>query len=758
MNRENIIEAWKKISVADKSTKELYAAITEPVMKELAADWKRKNERTVSYLSIEFLVGRMFFNNLMELGLLDEAQEIFARKGLDINRLEEIEDAALGNGGLGRLAACFLDSAAGRGYCVNGYGIRYRYGLFRQTFEDGYQREADDDWMTWGDPWSIRRESEQRIIKFKDMEITAVPYDMPIIGTGRIGTLRLFQAEGDKKAAKISEYLYPADHDREGKLLRIRQEYFFSAAAVGDLIDRYVKANNTRFDKFAEENAIQLNDTHPVFAIAEFIRVLTKEYKVTFQNAVAIAKKTFSYTNHTILSEALECWDEDLLEAILPEISLILKRLYIYALSEWRGKGCSNEDIKELSLMKSRNFRMANIAVFIAKRINGVAELHTQILKDKLFSAAYRYYPERFVNVTNGVTPRRWLMLCNKELSALYDRLVGRVWRSDLSQIAQIDCADEKVLQAFDEVKQEKKRQLARYIEEREGVKLLPQAIYVAQVKRLHEYKRQLMTAFAILHIYFDLKEGTISDFTPMVFIFGGKAASGYKRAKAVIKFINDIAEFVNGDPEVNQKLQVVFVQDYDVSYAEKIVAGSDVSAQVSTAGFEASGTGNMKFMMNGSVTVGTMDGANIEIAQRAEGVSEAMMLRMRNEDFKNNYIFGASAEKIAKMRESYDPCVFVKKQPRIMQVVNVLTDGTFGDKIYLRELYDCLFKDTYNAPDYYFVLYDLADYVKKLLKINIDYKDRRSFLHKQLTNATRSAFFSSDRAIDSYAKNIWDL
>lgn len=744
MNTANIIESWNKITVENKTTRELYAEITEPCMRELAADWKRKSNRAVSYLSMEFLIGRVFFNNLMELGLLEEARAIFAEKGIDLNRFEELEDAALGNGGLGRLAACFLDSAAERGHCVNGYGIRYRFGLFRQSFENGYQREADDDWMKWGDPWSVRKENEKRIIKFKDMEVAAVPYDTPIIGAGRIGTLRLYQAEGSAEAQKISENLYPADDNREGKLLRIRQEYFFSAAAVGELIEQFVKANGVRFDKFADQNAIQLNDTHPVFAIAEFIRILTKEYKLPFNEVVDYAKQTFCYTNHTILSEALECWDEELLEAILPEISFILKRLYVYARGEWTQKGCSREEMKDLSLMKGRNFLMANIAVFIAKRINGVAELHTQILKEKLFVTAYRHYPEKFMNVTNGVTPRRWLMLCNIELSNLYDGLIGRGWRKDLSQIAQIDCTDEKVLQAFDEVKQTKKRQLASYIEEHEGVKLLPDAIYVSQVKRLHEYKRQLMTALAILYLYFDLKDGKLPDFTPMVFIFGAKAASGYKRAKAIIKFINDIAELVNGDEGVNARLQVVFVQNYGVSYAEKIIPGTDVSLQVSTAGFEASGTGNMKFMMNGAVTLGTLDGANIEIVDEAGE--------------ENNYIFGASAKEIAEMRTSYDPNEMIKGHTRIKQVVDVLTDGTFGKAEYLRELYKSLFVKTYNAPDYYFVLYDLEDYVAKLLKINAEYKQRKEFLKKQLENATHSAFFSSDRAIDSYASIIWEL
>lgn len=744
MNTENIVRAWENISVENKSVVELYKEISAPCMSELIADWKCRNERTVSYLSMEFLIGRVFYNNLMELGLLEKARQIFAAKGFSLTAFEEVDDAALGNGGLGRLAACYLDSAAELGYAVNGYGIRYRFGLFRQSFHNGYQVEADDDWLKYGDPWSVRRDAEARKIKFSDMEVIAVPYDMPIIGQGKIGTLRLYQAEGDSEAQKISEHLYPADDTTEGKILRLRQEYFFSAAAVGELVDRYLKNKGARLDRFWETNAIQLNDTHPVFAIAEFIRILTKEHNISFGIALDTARKTFNYTNHTILSEALECWNCDLLDKILPDISFILKRLQLCALNEWKQMGIAESERAEMSLIRGQNFLMANIAVYIAGKVNGVAELHTQILKKELFATAYKYYPQKFINVTNGVTPRRWLMCCNEELSKFYDKRLNTYWRYELGQISQIDCRDENNLSEFCEVKEIKKKQLAAYIKEREGIDLLPNAIYVAQVKRLHEYKRQLMTAFAILQLYFDLKEGKLPAFTPMVFIFGAKAASGYKRAKAIIKYINDIAELINGDKEINAKLQVVFVQNYDVSYAEKIIPGTDVSLQVSTAGFEASGTGNMKFMMNGAVTVGTMDGANIEIAGEA--------------GTENNYIFGATAQEIAKMRAEYKPSAVLKKYPQLKRTVETLTDGTFGDGEYLVEIYRSIFEQTYNSPDHYFVLYDLAAYVETLLKVNADYGNRTDFLRKQLINAISSSFFSSDRAIETYAKEIWKL
>lgn len=745
MNQEMLLEKFNRITVEGKSVKELYHEISSVCMDEIKKDWNKKSDRNVNYLSVEFLMGRMFFNNLMELGVLKEAKKIFESKGFDLNCFEEIEDAALGNGGLGRLAACFLDSAAGIGYPLNGYGIRYRYGLFRQRFENGFQKEEPDDWLKWGDPWSVRKEEERRVIRFADMDVVAVPYDMPVLGK-RINTLRLFQAEGSPQAEQISEYLYPADDTEEGKLLRIRQEYFFSAAAIGELIDAFVKKNGGRFERFADYNVVQLNDTHAVFSVAEFLRVLTSDYNVPFGKAVECAKAAFNYTNHTILPEALECWDAELVSRILPDISAILKRLQVYAAREWQRKGCTKAEQLEMSVMKNGRFSMANAAVYIAKRVNGVAEIHSKIIRERLFSTAFRYYPEKFLNVTNGVTQRRWLMLCNEELSLLYDRNIGKGWREDFNKISQSQFIHAGEIAEFIGVKQTKKAQLADYVLRREGVKLLPNAVYVAQVKRLHEYKRQLMTAFAILRLYYDLKAGKLVDFTPMVFIFGAKAASGYRRAKAIIKYINEIAALVNSDEEVNRKLQVVFVQNYDVSYAEKIVSGSDVSLQVSTAGFEASGTGNMKLMMNGAVTVGTLDGANIEIAERA-GTG-------------NNYIFGATVEEIEKLR-GYDPALLAENNPDIKRVTDTLVDGTFSDGNTggFRELHAALFEGaSWHKPDHYYVLHDLESYVSALLKVNRDYKDSEAFANKQLHNAINSAFFSSDRSIRDYARLIWNM
>ena len=745
MNRDRLIARLKEIDVAGKTAQELYAEISKACMNEIAETSQKAPAKAVFYFSIEYLMGRMFYNNLMALGVLNEARKIFAEKGFDLNRFEDVEDAALGNGGLGRLAACYLDSAAALGYPLCGFGIRYRYGLFRQRFENGRQIEEADDWLkTWGDPWSVRRADEAIGVTFADMVVTAVPYDMPIFGK-TVNTLRLFQAEGSPEAEKISEYLYPADDTEEGKLLRIRQEYFFSAAAVGQLVQRYVRKNGRQFERFPDFHVFQLNDTHAVFAVAEFLRLLTNVYGLTFARAVGIAQRTFRYTNHTILPEALESWDMRLVERILPEIAQVLKGLHLYSKRKWERGGCPADEMRQMAVIRGKYFSMANVAVYISEKVNGVAAIHTKILEEQLFGAAYRQMPEKFLNVTNGVTPRRWLMLCNEELSAFYDKRLGCGWRTDLRALRGLNCDDAGDLAAFAEIKRQKKAQLAAYILRREGVALLPDAVYVAQVKRLHEYKRQLMTAFAILYLYFDLKEGKLPDFTPTVFIFGAKAAGGYRRAKAVIKFINDIACLINGDEEVNTRLQVVFVQNYDVSYAEKIIPGTDVSLQVSTAGFEASGTGNMKFMMNGAVTLGTMDGANIEIVEASGG--------------RNNYIFGARVGEIEEIKKYYDPHEAVARNLKLKRVVDTLTDGTFQDEGgELKEIFSSLFEQTYNSPDHYLVLYDLPKYAEALLRANADYRDQTAFAQKQLLNATRSAFFSSDRAIEEYAKKIWKL
>lgn len=746
MDKFKFTEKLKELETRGKTVVELYNEISALAMECGLEGDKPCQGRNAYYLSMEFLIGRSFYNNLLELGVLEETREILAKKGLDINVFEEIEDAALGNGGLGRLAACFLDSAAGLGLPLHGYGIRYKYGLFKQAIENGFQVELPDDWQRFGDPWSIRREDEKRLIEFADMKVYAVPYDMPVFGK-KINRLRLFQAEGSEEAEKISEYLYPADDTEEGKILRLRQEYFFSAAAVGELLDGFVKQHGKNFDKFPDYNVIQLNDTHPVIAIAEFIRLLTNNYRMPFANALSLAKRTFAYTNHTILPEALECWSEEYVKKILPDIADIMVRIGVYAMREYQTLGCSKQQASEMAIYSGGRFYMANLAVYVAKTVNGVAALHTEILKNNLFATAHRFYPNKLQNKTNGITHRRWLELCNKELSSLLDKTIGVNWRSDITDLGRLNGFTDDTVKDFIRVKQIKKEQLLKYIAQKEGVDIPADFLVFAQVKRLHEYKRQLMTAFAVLELYYGIKSGRLKDIAPSVFIFGAKSAPAYKRAKAIIKFINEIAKKINSDEQTCNKLKVVFVQNYNVSYAEKIVAGTDVSLQVSTAGLEASGTGNMKFMMNGAVTCGTMDGANIEIVEKAGK--------------ENNYIFGATVEELIKLKEEgYAPNLYLSDADH-KRAVESLIDGTFSDDGTgeFKELYDSLTTGAnWHQPDNYFVLFDLDSYVKTLIKVCDDYSDKEEFAKKQLINTANSAYFSSDRTIKEYADDIWGI
>ena len=743
MNKRLFISELKKEQLNGSDIVGAYNVISSVVMRCALKEIPVKPRHCAHYFSIEYLMGRGFYNNLMELGVLHEASSVLAEKGIDINSFEEVEDAALGNGGLGRLAACFLDSAAALGLPLYGYGIRYKYGLFKQDFENGFQKELPDDWQRFGDPWSIRKDDESMTISFADMVVTAVPYDMPVFGK-RINILRLYQAEGSAEAEKISEYLYPADDTEDGKILRLRQEYFFTAAACRDIVQNFVRLHGTNFKNLGKYNTIQLNDTHPVLAIAELIRIMT-EYGVGFKAALDAVKGTFAYTNHTILPEALECWDMGMIERILPEIAQIISKIDGAARIERENAGYSAAEIENTAIIRGDKAHMANLAVYASKSVNGVAKLHTEIIERDVFPTEYKYHPEKFSNKTNGVTQRRWLMLCNGELCSLIDKTIGREWRNDFTGIFALKESIGDIAEKFIVVKGKKKKQLFDYIRAAEGIDISDDMILYAQVKRLHEYKRQLMTAFAILEIYNKLKRGELKDFQPSVFLFGAKSAPSYRRAKAIIKFINCIAEKINADEQTNELLKVVFVRNYNVSYAEKIVAAADVSLQVSTAGFEASGTGNMKFMMNGAVTCGTLDGANIEIVDYAgEG---------------NNYIFGATADEIKSLSSGgYSPQKFYDEDEELHAVVDTLIDGTFNDcgTGDFADLYDSLLKG--ERPDYYFVLYDLNSYIETLLTINEDYKNRVEFAKKQLSNTANSAYFSSDRTIKEYAREIWKI
>jgi len=756
---------------------QLHDALGRTVMEMFAGQWDTARQghlskRRAAYLSMEFLVGRAVYNNLLVLGIYDEVNEVFSQLGLDLADLEVIEDAALGNGGLGRLAACFLDSAATLGLPLDGYGIRYKYGLFRQSIVDGFQKEDIDDWTRYGDPWSVRCDEDTVLIEYNGQTVKAVPYDMPIFGckTANVGTLRLWQAEPVKEfdfdtfnkqyyleaskekiyAEDISRVLYPNDDTNEGKKLRLKQQYFFSCASLTDILRKH-KARFGTLDNLADYISIQLNDTHPVISVPELIRQLVDNEGWTFEKALATAKKVFNYTNHTVMQEALEKWWTGLVEEVLPRIYGIIIQINEELIAELYAAGEPKDKINRMKIIKGELIHMADMACYASSHINGVAAIHTQILKDTVLADWYSICPERFLNETNGITQRRWLALCNRELSGLITELLGSdEWLTDLSRLKELEkyAGDEDILRRFIGIKQEKKAQLAEYILSRDGVKVDESSVFDIQIKRLHEYKRQLLNAFSILWIYYGIKDGSIKDFTPTTFIFGAKSAPGYRRAKAIIKYINEIGRIVTSDPDTRDLIKVVFVQNYNVSYAEKLVAAADVSEQISTAGTEASGTGNMKLMLNGAVTLGTYDGANIEIVEEA------------GED--NNYIFGAKVEELEKIVPDYDSRKVFAENPRIKRVVSSLIDGTVSDggSCDFRELYTSLLDGaSWHKPDNYYLFGDIESYVETKLRCGRDYSaDRLAFARKQWLNMCNAGKFSSDRTIADYAANIWSV
>ena len=757
-------------TLEEATPQELHNALATVVMGGIADSWytsrhAHEHARSAFYFSAEFLTGRSVYNNLFALGILDEVKAAFASKGLDLNMFEEIEDDALGNGGLGRLAACYLDSAATMNLPLDGYGLRYKYGLFKQSFKDGFQVESADDWLRFGYPWSRRRASHEVLVSFSDQTVRAVPYDMPIIGygTNNIGTLRLWQSEAvqdfdfqsfnnqeyasavlEKNAVEdITRVLYPNDTTPAGKRLRLKQQYFLSSASLQDILFRYKRENRPIRD-FYKYVTIQLNDTHPTVSIPELVRLLKNE-GLSFAEAFDVAQKTFCYTNHTVMVEALEKWSVELFRDLLPEIFDIIYQINAKLCGEIMAKGM---DCEPYAIVSNNIIRMANLAVYGSSYVNGVAEIHTQILKDDVLHPWYVLYPERFQNKTNGITQRRWLGVCNPELSKYITERVGDGWLRNLSLLEGLKehMTDEDVNE-FLAIKTEKKRQLREIIREREGVDLPESFAFDVQVKRMHEYKRQILNAFAILDIYFGIKDGRLKDFTPTAFIFGAKAAPGYLRAKAVIKFINEIAKKINADPETQDKLRVVFVQNYNCSYAEHIIPAADISEQISPAGTEASGTGNMKLMLNGAVTLGTFDGANIEIVEQA--------------GLENNYIFGHSVQDLNALRPRYNPKVIYDYEPRVRRVLDTLIDGTFDDNGtgVLADLHrSLLFGSGWQKPDYYFVLQELLPYIDAKTRALYDYRDRLAFGRKCLMNTASAGKFSSDRSIGQYADEIWHI
>jgi len=759
------------------TTQQLHDALGKTVMEMFADRWdnarqEHLSKRRAAYLSMEFLVGRAVYNNLLVLGIYDEVDEAFKELGIDLADLEEIEDAALGNGGLGRLAACFLDSAATLSLPLDGYGIRYKYGLFKQSIVDGFQREDIDDWTKYGDPWSVRCDEDTVLIEYSGQTVKAVPYDMPVFGfrTENVGTLRLWQAEPVKEfdfdvfnkqdyleaskekiyAEDISRVLYPNDDTDEGKKLRLKQQYFFSCASLTDIIRKH-KARFGTLDNLADYISVQLNDTHPVISIPELIRQLVDNEGYSFEKALEMAKRIFNYTNHTVMQEALEKWRTDLVEELLPRIYAIIIQINEALMAEMYANGVERSKIDRIKIIKGDLIHMADMACYASSHINGVAEIHTQILKDTVLADWFSLCPERFRNETNGITQRRWIALCNRELSAFITELLGGDdWINDLDKLKELSkyADDENVLRRFIDIKQGKKKQLADFIKAHDDVDIDENSVFDIQIKRLHEYKRQLLNAFSILWIYYGIKDGSIQNFKPTTFIFGAKSAPGYRRAKAIIKFINEVGRIVSEDKDTRDLIKVVFVQNYNVSYAEKLVAAADVSEQISTAGTEASGTGNMKLMLNGAVTLGTYDGANIEIVQEA------------GED--NNYIFGARVEDLEKIVPEYDSRSIFSSDDMIRRVVSSLIDGTVSDggSGDFRELYMALLDGaSWHAPDHYYLLGDIRDYVETKLRCINDYSsDRIGFARKQWLNMCSAGKFSSDRTIADYAENIWGI
>ncbi len=771
----NYKEFLKKAIKNCNTPQELHTAIGKAVLKYTGENWNKSkeahnNSRRACYFSMEFLVGRAVYNNILCLGLWNETEEVLKSMGKSLSELEEIEDAALGNGGLGRLAACFLDSAASLDLPLDGYGIRYKYGLFKQGIENGFQTETADDWTKFGDPWSVRHDNEAVEVHFNGQTVKAVPYDMPIYGckTNHVSTLRLWQSEAINEfnfdlfnrqnyleaaaekvfAEDISKVLYPNDDTREGKKLRLKQQYFFCSASLQDIIKKHIDRCGS-VDNISDSITIQLNDTHPVISIPEFIRIMQNN-GVNFDKAFALAKKVFNYTNHTVMPEALEKWDCSLIEELLPEIYSIILQINEKLITEMYTLDKTPEEIDKIKIVRGGLVHMADMAVYCSSYVNGVAEIHTEILKDTVLADWYSIYPKRFQNKTNGITQRRWLALCNKELSALITELLGNdKWMTNLDELKKISGYgdDEEFIKRFLTIKKNNKKKLAEYIQQVEGITIDPNSIFDIQIKRLHEYKRQLLNAFSILYIYFGIKSGEIINMNPVTFIFGAKSAPGYRRAKAIIKFINEIAKLVENDEEVSKYVKVVFVSNYNVSYAEKLIPAADISEQISTAGTEASGTGNMKLMLNGAVTLGTYDGANIEI------VSEA--------GEENNYIFGARVEELKDIMPNYNSRKLMAENPKIKQVVHTLIDGTVSDggSGDFRELYYSLTDGaSWHSPDNYYLLGDLESYIDTKLQCIGDFGNKKLIGKKMWLNTCNAGKFSSDRTIQDYADNIWHI
>ncbi len=757
---------------------ELHNAIATAVVNELNVGYWRDTKlsqekgKVAHYLSAEFLVGRAIFNNLVCLGIYDQIKTILIQKGFSIEKFEEIGDAALGNGGLGRLAACFLDSAATLKLPLNGYGIRYKFGLFKQKIENGFQTEYVDDWTQFGDPWSIRKNDESVTVEFKNQTVVAVPYDMPVVGykNGYVCTLRLWEAhpverfnfkafnEGNfqeafrlqNEAEAISSVIYPNDETMQGKILRLKQQYFFCSASLQHIIKKHAQKFNNSFDNFSKLNIFQINDTHPTIAIVECVRLLCEVGRLNFTDAFQIARESFAYTNHTIMAEALEKWPINLIKNTIPNMVDYLNLIQEEFTKEMKKLKISNEVFSNISPIQNDVVNMANLAVYGSKFTNGVAQIHTQILKEDVLKNWFLIHPEKFQNKTNGITQRRWLLLCNERLSNYITSLLNsNEWITNLNLLKQLEQFkdDESVLNELIKIKQFNHEKLAHFLKQTQDIEIDVNTMFDVQIKRLHEYKRQLLNALSILHLYFEIDSGRLTNFEPTTFFFAAKAAPGYWRAKAIIKLINAIANLVNSNSKVNKIIKVVFIANYNVSIAEKLIAAANVSEQISMAGTEASGTSNMKFMLNGAVTLGTYDGANVEIVQEA--------------GCENNYIFGNTVEQIKKLKLVYDPKEIYNENVAIARVLDALDNGLLddgGSNMFIELKRSLLEGASWHKPDHYCLLADFDSYIEAKLKISADFKKPLEFSRKCLINIANAGKFSSDRTIADYARNIWHI
>ena len=786
--------------IAHANSHDLYDAVAACTREMITSNWmatraeyEKNPVKQLYYFSAEFLMGRALSNNLINLKIKDAVKEVLNGMNIDYNLVEDQEpDAGLGNGGLGRLASCFLDSLASLDYPGHGYGIRYEYGMFEQHIEDGYQVEYPDNWLRHRDPWEIKRSDLAVTVKFggniaygttpdgqprfyleNAEEVIATPYDMPIIGydTNTVNTLRLWEAtspdgfdlqlfnsmdynravEKQNSAENISRVLYPNDNGPSGKALRLKQQYFFSSASLQDLVHHFVANFGPDFKKFPDYHVIQLNDTHPVVAIPELMRILIDEYGIGWDEAWSIVQKTFAYTNHTILAEALEKWPIEIFQGLLPRIYQIVEEINRRFVEDLRQKYPDDyEKHNRMSIIGGGKVRMAWLAIHAAFSVNGVAALHTELLKTQELKDWSALYPEKFNNKTNGVTQRRWLLNANPALAEFITKRIGHGWEKELTKLKELEkfVDDEETLNELIAIKQANKQALADYLKHKQNDFLDPDSIYDVQVKRLHEYKRQFLNVLHIMYLYNRLVEDPNFNPPARTFIFGAKAASGYRRAKAIIKLINTVADRVNNDRRVRGKLRVVFVENYCVTAAEKIYPAADVSEQISTAGYEASGTSNMKFMINGALTLGTMDGANIEIFEEAGK--------------ENGFIFGLSSDQIIKMEadHSYKPSEYLARNPQLAKVVEQLVDGTYDPTHQIfKELHDSLVYGVEGQrPDVFYVLADFNSYCKAQEEIAAQYSDRKAWARKTLINIANSGKFSSDRTIEDYVRDIWHL